>query len=158
VNFNHIEQAQEFLTNEGLKNSSAKIFPAGTILLAMYGQGKTRGKVAILDIPAATNQACAAILPKQGIDPEFVLLTLSNRYEELRALSNSGGQENLSQTLIRSFCVSIPWDIEEQNKIKSFLSPLNELISEQGHRIEALTQHKTGLMQQLFPVMDEVQS
>jgi type I restriction enzyme, S subunit len=158
VNFNRIEKAHEFLTDEGLMNSSAKMFPVGTILLAMYGQGKTRGKVAILNIPATTNQACAAILPKEGIDAEFVFLTLSNRYQELRALSNSGGQENLSQTLIRSFSVSIPWDIEEQMKIKSCLSHLNELIAEQAHRIEALTQHKAGLMQQLFPVIDEVQA
>ena len=157
VNFNHIEKTQEFITADGLKHSSAKIFPPGTILIAMYGQGKTRGKVAILDIQASTNQACAAIIPRDGIDPEFVFLTLSNCYEELRALSNSGGQENLSQTLIRGFTLSLPWDIEEQIKIKSCLSRSNEMIAEQELRIEALTRHKRGLMQQLFPAITTIE-
>src|SRR5690554_3582220 len=64
VDFSVIVSAEEFLTAEGLKNSSAKLFPKGTVLMAMYGQGKTRGKVALLSIKAATNQACAAILPR----------------------------------------------------------------------------------------------
>jgi type I restriction enzyme S subunit len=157
VNFCHIEKTQEFITDEGLKNSSAKMFPPGTILIAMYGQGKTRGKVAMLDIAASTNQACAAILPSEGIDPEFVFLSLSNRYDELRALSNSGGQENLSQTLIRGFRISIPWDIEEQMMISSCLSRLNKVIAEQEFRIASLTLHKAGLMQQLFPVMPAIE-
>jgi type I restriction enzyme, S subunit len=153
VNFNHIEKTHEFITEEGLKNSSAKIFPPGTILIAMYGQGKTRGQVAILDIAATTNQACAAILPQDGIYPEFVFLSLSNCYEELRAMSNSGGQENLSQSLIRGLSISIPWDTEEQTKIQSCLSRLDELIAEQMDQLKSLTQHKTGLMEQLFPTM-----
>ena len=61
VDFNVINQAEEFITQVGLDNSSAKLFPKDTILMAMYGQGITRGKVAILGIDATTNQACAAI-------------------------------------------------------------------------------------------------
>jgi type I restriction enzyme, S subunit len=155
VNFNHIEKAEEFVTEEGLKNSSAKIFPPGTILIAMYGQGKTRGQVAILDIAATTNQACAAVLPKEGIIPEFIFLALSNRYEELRDLSNSGGQENLSQTLIRGFSISIPWDIEEQTSVADCLSSANELIAAETRKLESLKAHKQGLMQQLFPAEGE---
>ena len=61
VDFNIIQSAEEFITQKGLDNSSAKLFPKNTILMAMYGQGITRGKVAILGIDATTNQACAAI-------------------------------------------------------------------------------------------------
>ena len=57
VDFNFITKADEFISDAGLENSSAKVFPKGTVLIAMYGQGKTRGKVAMLGIPAATNQA-----------------------------------------------------------------------------------------------------
>ena len=58
VDFNVILSAEEFITKEGVNNSSAKLFPKDTILMAMYGQGITRGKVAILGIEATTNQAC----------------------------------------------------------------------------------------------------
>src|ERR1035437_4836668 len=68
VDFNVIYKSDEFISEKGLEKSSAKIFPKGTILIAMYGQGKTRGKVAMLGIEAATNQACAALLPKKEID------------------------------------------------------------------------------------------
>jgi type I restriction enzyme S subunit len=157
VDFNRITQANEFITEEGMKCSSAKLFPARTILIAMYGQGQTRGKVAILDFASTTNQACAAILPQKGIDPDFVFLYLSSRYEELRALSNSGGQENLSQSLIKGFTIAIPWDTDEQKKIKLCLSRLGEVSRQQGLRVESLLRHKSGLMQQLFPVIEEVQ-
>jgi type I restriction enzyme S subunit len=64
----------EWITEEGLKNSSTKIVPKGTLLMAMYGQGKTRGQVAILGIDAAINQACAAIQIHRVINSDFVSL------------------------------------------------------------------------------------
>lgn len=155
VDFNVIYKADEFISEKGLENSSAKIFPKGTILIAMYGQGKTRGKVAMLGIEAATNQACAAILPKKEIDPAFVLLSLGNRYDKMRELSNSGGQENLSQGLIKQFPFSFPQAAVEQEKITDSLTTLDELITAQSKKIDALTAHKKGLMQQLFPSPDE---
>jgi len=60
VNYKLITQAQEYITIEGVKNSAARVSPTGTLLMAMYGQGVTRGRVAILGIKAAYNQACAA--------------------------------------------------------------------------------------------------
>jgi type I restriction enzyme S subunit len=57
VDFNVIQESEEYITERGLEHSSAKVFPKGTLLIAMYGQGQTRGKVAILGIEAATNQA-----------------------------------------------------------------------------------------------------
>jgi len=158
VNFRVITEAEEFISEEGLNNSSAKLFPKGTTLIAMYGQGKTRGQVALLGIEAATNQACAAILPRKEIDSHFVFLNLAGRYEELRELSNSGGQENLSQGLIKGMPFSYPLDAAEQRKITTCLSSLNELIAAQSDKLEALKTHKKGLMQQLFPYPEEVEA
>ncbi len=151
VDFNVIQSAQEFITEAGLANSSAKLFPKNTVLVALYGQGKTRGKVALLRIEATTNQACAAILPGDRIDPIFTFLSLCGRYDEMRGLSNSGGQENLSQSLIRNLSFPFPKDIVEQQKIVECLTSLDELIAAQGRKVEALKAHKKGLMQQLFP-------
>lgn len=156
MNVGVITEAEEFITEDGLNSSSAKLLPKGTVLIAMYGQGKTRGQVALLGIEAATNQACAALLPKDGIRPYFLFLNLTSRYEAFRRLSNSGGQENLSQALIRDFPFAYPVDEEEQQRIADSLSSLDDLITAQSQKIDALKIHKKGLMQQLFPVLDEV--
>ncbi|MFZ3287949.1 MAG: restriction endonuclease subunit S [Telluria sp.] len=158
VAFNIITEADELITDAGLKNSSAKVFPEKSILIAMYGQGKTRGQVAMLGIKAATNQACAAVLPRKDIDPRFVFLNLGSRYEEMRGLSNSGGQENLSQGLIQGLQFSYPKDVVEQHRIADCLTSLDELIAAQSAKLEALKTHKKGLMQQLFPSLEEVEA
>ncbi len=155
VAFNIITAAEAFISESGLNNSSAKIFPPNTILIAMYGQGKTRGQVAMLGVKAATNQACAAILPTKGVDPNFVFLNLGSRYEEMRRLSNSGGQENLSQGLIQGLQFSYPADPAEQQRIAACLSSLDDLITTETQKLAALKTHKKGLMQQLFPSLEE---
>lgn len=155
VDFGVITSAEEFITSEGLENSSAKLFPEGTVLMAMYGQGKTRGQVALLGIKAATNQACAAILPRKDIDPYFVFLNLAGRYEEIRGISNSGGQENLSQGLIREIRFSFPPDDDEQRKVTACLSNLDAKITAEIQKLVALETHRNGLMQQLLPSIAE---
>ncbi len=151
IDFNVINEVNEYITEFGLKNSSAKIFPKNTILMAMYGQGKTRGKVAILGIKAATNQACAAIILDKQYNYEFVFQYLSANYEEIRKMSNSGGQANLSGALVENISIPIPPNPKEQQKIASCLSVLDEIIKAQSELIEQLKLHKKGLMQRLFP-------
>lgn len=158
VNFGVINGAEEFITKNGLNNSSAKLLPTGTVLIAMYGQGKTRGQVALLGVEATTNQACAAIRPQQGINPYFIFLNLASRYDEFRSLSNSGGQENLSQGLIRDFPFAYPLDEDEQKRIANCLRCLDDLITAQTQELETFKTHKKGLMQQLFPSAEAVEA
>lgn len=154
VDFNVITKVDESISEAGLENSSAKVFPGGTVLIAMYGQGKTRGKVAMLGIPAATNQACAAILPNDDVDNGFTFVSLCGRYEEMRKLSNSGGQENLSQALIRALPFRYPKDVDEQSKIVECFSEIDALIIGEDEKLDTLKIHKEGLMQQLFPNLE----
>lgn len=149
VDFNVINEAEEFITQVGLDNSSAKLFHKDTILMAMYGQGITRGKVAILGIDATTNQACAAIKLKNGFETKFIFQNLMNRYEEIRDLSNEGGQKNLSAGIIKEILISFP-EKEEQTKIASFLSNVDEKISQLTQKHALLSQYKQGMMQKLF--------
>jgi len=149
VDFNIINNAEEFITQDGVDNSSAKLFPKNTILMAMYGQGITRGKVAILGIDATTNQACAAIKLKDDIDTHFAFQNLMNRYEEIRDLSNEGGQKNLSAGIIKDISISYP-SKPEQTKIASFLSAVDEKISQLTQKHELLSQYKQGMMQKFF--------
>src|SRR3989337_1221281 len=60
---NVITDTEEHITEGAIENSAAKVFPVGTLLVALYGQGQTRGRTGVLGIPATTNQACCAILP-----------------------------------------------------------------------------------------------
>jgi type I restriction enzyme, S subunit len=156
IDFNEIKRVNEFITPLGLENSSTKIFPKGTILMAMYGQGKTRGKVAILDLDAAINQACAAITLKKGMNINFVFQNLAARYDEIRSISNQGGQENLSGELIKNIPIVYP-NIKsgEQKRIADCLSSLDALITAQAEKIEQLKLHKKGLMQGLFPKIND---
>lgn len=156
IDFNTIYGTDELISQLGVQNSSAKLFPKKTVVVAMYGQGKTRGKVAMLGIEAATNQACAAIFPNDKVCSEFVFLSLCGRYEELRSLSNSGGQENLSQGLIRELSFRYPDDPAEQQRIADCLSTLDTQITAEAQQLASLKTHKQGLMQQLFPFRGEL--
>ncbi|MDO8261661.1 MAG: restriction endonuclease subunit S, partial [Gallionella sp.] len=108
IDFGPITEADQFITDEGLRNSAAKLLPAGTLLMALYGQGKTRGKVGVLGMPAATNQACASIVLHEGVSQEFILHYLTSRYEEIRNSSNSGSQENLNGNIVKGTPVAFP--------------------------------------------------
>lgn len=105
-----ITSAEEHISDAAIAETNCKLFPVGTLLVAMYGQGKTRGKVGMLGIPAATNQACAAILPSQKINPHFLYTQLSMMYDHLRAMGRGGNQENLNLSMIKSLEVLVPPD------------------------------------------------
>lgn len=139
----------EWITEEGLKMSATKMLPAGTILIAMYGQGKTRGRVAALGFPATINQACAAIKLKPNADREFVFQQLLSKYSLIRRLSNTGGQENLSSTLIKEIPISLP-PLPEQKAIAAVLQCWDRGIQKLEAKLAAKERVKKGLMQQLL--------
>lgn len=131
-----LNQVDEYITELGVSESSAKIVPAGTLLMAMYGQGKTRGQVAILDFSASINQACAAFnLNETQIVRDFLFQYFLFCYEDLRAVSNSGGQQNLSADLIKKFPVILP-PLAEQKKIAETLSVWDSAIEKMEKLIE----------------------
>ena len=143
------EDTKEFITHTGLKNSSAKTVPAGTVLLAMIGQGKTRGQVALLKFEATTNQNCAAIIFNEMNHSEFHFNFLLSQYENIRGASNSAGQSNLSGALIKSIKVPVP-PLSEQKKIAQILSTWDQAISATEQLIANSQQQKKALMQQLL--------
>lgn len=118
-----IMSAEEHISDDAIRETNCKLFPVGTLLIAMYGQGKTRGKVGMLGIPAATNQACAAILPSQNIDRLFLYTQLTLMYEHLRAMGRGGNQENLNLGMIKSLEVLIP----PSHLVDEFIKILNRV-------------------------------
>ena len=112
---NLIKKVDEYITEKGLNSSSAKLVPPGTVLIAMYGQGKTRGMTAYLNIEACTNQACACILPSDQINQTFLWKFLILSYDDLRGMAKGGNQPNLNGTIIKNYPILYPpRELQEQ--------------------------------------------
>jgi type I restriction enzyme S subunit len=144
VNYSTITETEEHITERGLGESSAKVFPVGTLLMAMYGQGVTRGRVALLGIPAATNQACAAFFPDRTISAHFLYAYFTHAYADVRAMGHGANQQNLSLELLDRLWVPRPRDKEEQEELFQILSKLQ-------HAIET-AEKEAAEMQRLFEV------
>ena len=149
IQFNTITDSTEKITAAGLQNSSAKRFPPGTLLMAMYGQGKTRGQVAQLGIEAATNQACAAIQLQNSYDIDFYFQYLTSQYEALRELGNSGTQKNLNGGIIKGVDVPVP-PYGEQRRIAKILSTWDQAIATTRRLVANSRRQVQALLQQLL--------
>ena len=144
----HVNHTSELITVKAVKEAKMRIYPQGTLLMAMYGQGKTRGTVAILEIDAAVNQACAAITVKDG-KSKFLFYQLKNSYQDIRKLSNTGNQENLNADIIKTY--QVPWaPDEEQERISTILTTQDKVIELKEKRLAEKQRQKKYLMQQLL--------
>lgn len=138
-------QASEFITEIGLNNSSAKIFPKGAVALAMYGA--TIGKSSILAVEAASNQACAVIIPnKELTTSEFIYYYFLSQKENFISLGQGGAQPNISQTIIKEYKIHLP-TLEEQNYITqavekhlNFANQLEAQVNAALERVNLMTQ------------------
>jgi type I restriction enzyme S subunit len=118
VAFAPITATEEAISRQALAECSLILLPPQTVLIAMYGQGKTRGQSAILQVEATTNQACFAILPNDTWDKDFLHHWLMVSYEDLRSLSDGrgGNQANLNGALLNALEIPAP-DIDEQRRL-----------------------------------------
>ncbi|MBI0333430.1 restriction endonuclease subunit S [Escherichia coli] len=149
----HLKQVYavaDYITDEGLVNSSTKYVPKNSVLVGLAGQGKTRGTVAINRIELCTNQSIAAIFPSKHHSTEFLFYNLDSRYEELRSLSTGdGGRGGLNLTIIRKLHLAFP-PKEEQTAIATILSDMDKEIQTLQQRLDKTRQLKQGMMQELL--------
>jgi type I restriction enzyme S subunit len=117
VRFTTINKTREMITDIGLKNASTNLQPIGTVLLAMIGEGKTRGQSAILNIPAAHNQNTAAILVSKTLcQPKYIYYFLQLNYENTRRVGSGNNQKALNKERVRA--IRVPFaPIAEQSII-----------------------------------------
>jgi len=120
-----ITETEEKITKFALENTSLKLFPVNTILIAMYGQGQTRGRSAILKVESTSNQACGAIFPNKIDNPVFIWHQLMLRYSELRELGRGGNQPNLNGQLIKNFELILP-PLSLQNEFADFVTQVDK--------------------------------
>lgn len=149
IDYNIILEPEEKITQEGLENSAAKIIPAGTLLMAMYGQGITRGKVAILGIDAAINQACAAIVTNSNINTNYLFYFLAHTYERIRNLGHGANQKNLNAALIKSILIPMP-KLSEQQEIADILQACDTKITALDHEAQLLDELFKAMLEELM--------
>jgi type I restriction enzyme S subunit len=120
----HIGRTRETLTHAGLDESNAKLYPAGTVLIAMIGEGKTRGQSALLDIEAATNQNVAGLVFQHGnIHPPYIWFWALSEYARTRAEGRGGAQPALNGRKIRALMVPLA-PLPEQKRIAARIKRL----------------------------------
>lgn len=151
VDYCVITETEEHITPLGLQSSSAKMLPVGTLLMAMYGQGVTRGKVAILGIEAACNQACAAMTPKDDdVLPRYLYHFLAWRYDAIRSLAHGGQQQNLNLEIVRDMPVVYPQTHDEQREIVAILDAIDRKIDLHRKKREVLEELFESLLHKLM--------
>lgn len=137
-----------YLTEEGLKNSSAKLVEKGDILYALYGA--TSGEVGISQINGAINQAILAIKPNENYDTIFIMQWLRRQKESIINRFLQGGQGNLSGAIVKSLSFHSPITSDEQFKIGKFLKIIDEIITLHQQKLEKMKLIKQSLLQDLF--------
>ncbi len=147
VNYYVIETTEECITAAGLKGSAAKLCPSNSVLVALYGQGPTRGRVGMLGIEAAVNQACAAIYPSADFDPWFVYYYLSGKYQSLRAMAQGAAQPNLNLAMIKGFGIPTP-TLEEQKAAVASIDAVAKAKAEILQRREQTAEMKRKLREE----------
>jgi len=125
-----VYQAEENITQKGLEESSAKIFPKDSVLVAMYGDGDTKGRSTIVREEMSGNQAICCLTPKEDqLSEEYLLYYIKNIKSDLRQMARGGGQDNLNQSIIINRQIPVPPLDEQKNIVESIEEQLEKLDS-----------------------------
>ena len=150
VHKKYIAFTDNMISRTGMENSSARMVQENSVLIALAGQGKTRGTVAINRIPLTTNQSIAAMTFDNTMNPEFVFSNLEIRYDELRSISSGDGSRGgLNKQLIGNIIIPRP-SLEEQIKIGEFFKDFNNLITLHKRKIDMLKKLKSACLSEMF--------
>lgn len=150
VNYCQIYDTEMYISKKGLEKSSAKLLPVNSVIVAMYGQGNTAGRVAINKIPLCTNQACCNLIINNKIaDYKYVYYSLVILYDKLVSLKNGGAQPNLNVGIIKDIEIPLP-KLQMQKKITSILSAYDDLVENNQKQIKLLEEAAQRLYKEWF--------
>lgn len=150
VNYCRITETENFISEEGLNNSSAKLIAHNSVIVAMYGQGDTAGRVAINKIPLTTNQACCNLtIDENKADYEFIYYQLCTLYNKMVSLKAGAAQPNLNAQIIKNLEVKLP-SLTTQHRIATILSRYDTLIENYQKQIKLLEEAAQRLYKEWF--------
>ena len=156
VHRKRILYTDNMISKKGFENSSARWVKENSILIALAGQGKTRGTVAINHIPITTNQSIASITPSKILNSEFLFQNFDMRYEELRTISSGDGTRGgLNKKIISNMNIITP-SLKEQTQIGEFFKKLDTLIQTQQKKLEKTKTLKSAYLAEMFPCDGEL--
>jgi len=148
-----VNEAEEYITEEGLKNSSAKLFPRGSLLIALYGA--TVGKLGVLDFDSTTNQAIYCIYQNKNYDRDFLFYYLLYKKEYLVNQGKGGAQPNISQEIIKALKIPVP-PLNEQKriveKIEEEFVKIDEGVEKLKLTQEQFKQYRQSVLNQQFKI------
>lgn len=144
-----ITDTEEKITELGMDNSSAKMIPDTSVLVAMYGQGKTRGMTGYLTVDCTTNQACACILPSKNVNQKYLWQYMILSYDKLRDMAKGGNQPNLNVGMIKKFPILMP-PLELQRQFAAFVEQTDKLKVIAQKSLDATQVLLDSLMQKYF--------
>lgn len=138
---------QTFITEQALRETNCKIFPSGSLIIAMYGQGKTRGQISELVLAGATNQAVAAMIFYESSKElkQYIKYYFLKIYEEIRSLAEGAAQPNLNVGKIKETLIPLP-PLAEQHRIVAKIDQLMALCDNLETRIDAANSKQTNLL------------
>ena len=131
----YLYEVEDFITEEGLNNSSAKVYDTDTVLIAMYGA--TIGATSILKMSACTNQACAAFKKNEKVIPEYLYYFLKSQKEKFVRDGVGGAQPNISAGYLKKVEMELP-SLEEQKVIVEILDKISEIVLKRNQEIQVL--------------------
>jgi len=150
VNYCRITETENYISEEGLNNSSAKLIAPNSVIIAMYGQGDTAGRVAINKIPLTTNQACCNLtIDKSKADYDFIYYQLCTLYNKMVSLKAGAAQPNLNAQIIKNLEVLLP-SLSTQHCIATTLSRYDSLIENYQKQIKLLEEAAQRLYKEWF--------
>ena len=150
VNYCRITETENFISEEGLNNSCAKLIAPNSVIIAMYGQGDTAGRVAINKIPLTTNQACCNLtIDESKADYEFIYYQLCTLYNKMVSLKAGAAQPNLNAQIIKNLEVRLP-SLPTQQRIATILSRYDSLIENYQKQIKLLEESAQRLYKEWF--------
>ena len=150
VNNREIYETEKKISELGYEKSSTKMIKPNTVVIALAGQGKTRGMVAIARISVCTNQSLCAIETNDMVNDDYLYQYLITQYDNLRRISSGDGTRGgLNLQLVGEYKVFLPV-LHEQKKIADCLSSLDDVISNIQAELSAWKEFKKGLLQQMF--------
>ena len=146
----YVYDTSEKITQSGLESSSAKLLPKDTVLLALYGDGRTITSLGLLAKQATCNQACCAMIcDSEKCEPRFLLYSLKHHRTELIGLASGASQRNLSGKILKQFPIACP-PLPTQRKIASILSAYDDLIENNTRRIAILEEMAQSIYREWF--------
>ena len=149
--YEYVTKTDATITEKAIRETNCRVYPSGTLVVAMYGQGKTRGQVTELKIDAATNQACVAIQPYlfSNAGNQFLKTHFRKIYNEIRKLAQGGAQPNLNMGKIKANIVALP-PLHEQKEIVNTVEKLFTICDQLEAQITSSKTNADQLMQSVL--------